>query len=66
MHLAKSLVAEGGSVGYASESCVYHLHHEKWSQVQRRFEREALALRNHTFNNTAARCNPVFSQSSHR
>ena len=44
MHLAKSLVAEGGSVGYASESCVYHLHHEKWSQVQRRFEREALAL----------------------
>ena len=44
MHLAKRLVAAGGSVGYVAEACVFHLHHEQWSQVQRRFEREALAL----------------------
>ena len=44
MHLAKRLVRDGGCVGYVAESCVYHLHHEKWSQIKRRFEREALAL----------------------
>ena len=44
MHLAKRLVNEGGTVGYVAEACVYHLHHEKWQQISRRFEREALAL----------------------
>lgn len=44
MHLAKRLVANQGLVGYAGDSCVYHCHHESWEQVQRRFEREALAL----------------------
>jgi len=44
MHLAKRLVAEQGAVGYVADASVRHLHHETWQQVQRRFEREALAL----------------------
>ncbi len=44
MHLAKRLVANQGLVGYAGDACVYHLHNETWKQIQRRFEREALAL----------------------
>ena len=45
MHLAKRLVANHGLVGYAGNACVYHLHNETWKQIQRRFEREALAHR---------------------
>lgn len=44
MDLAKRLVAEHGRVGYVADASVYHLHHETWKQVQRRFERESLAL----------------------
>ena len=44
MHLAKRLISFGGSIGYVAEACVYHLHHERWTQIKRRFEREALAL----------------------
>ena len=44
MHLAKRLVSNGGVIGYVAEACVYHLHHENWRQIERRFEREALAL----------------------
>lgn len=44
MHLAKRLVADGLRIAYVAEACVYHLHDESWAQVQRRFEREALAL----------------------
>ena len=44
MHLAKRLVSNGGVVGYVSEAYVYHIHHENWRQIERRFEREALAL----------------------
>ena len=44
MHLAKRLLADYGSVGYVAEARVVHIHHENWAQVQRRFEREALAL----------------------
>jgi rhamnosyltransferase len=45
MHLAKRLVAEQGAVGYVADATVRHIHHENWQQVQRRFEREALALK---------------------
>ena len=45
MLLAKQLVTDGGTIGYVAEACVYHLHHENWSQIKRRFERESLALR---------------------
>jgi rhamnosyltransferase len=44
MHLAQRLVADGKTVGYIAEASVFHYHHESWPQVQRRFEREALAL----------------------
>jgi glycosyltransferase involved in cell wall biosynthesis len=44
MELAKRLVAGGGKVGYVAEACVYHYHRESWTQVKRRFEREAIAL----------------------
>jgi len=43
--LAKKLYLEGSNIGYVAQAEVYHLHHENWSQVKRRFEREALALR---------------------
>jgi glycosyltransferase involved in cell wall biosynthesis len=44
MELAKRLCAAGGKVGYVAEACVYHHHLESWPQVERRFEREAIAL----------------------
>jgi len=44
MQLAKRLCEAGGRVGYVSDACVYHYHHESWPQVRRRFEREAIAL----------------------
>jgi glycosyltransferase involved in cell wall biosynthesis len=44
MHLAKRLVERGLKIGYVAEAAVYHLHNETWTQVRRRFEREAIAL----------------------
>lgn len=44
MALARSLVNDGGKVAYVAEAAVFHLHHETWSQIRRRFEREAIAL----------------------
>lgn len=44
MHLAKRLVSQGYKIGYVAEAPVYHIHDESWSQVRRRFEREAVAL----------------------
>lgn len=44
IHMAQRLVADGQKVGYVAEAGVFHYHHESWPQVQRRFEREALAL----------------------
>ena len=44
MHLAKRLVSQGHKIGYVAEASVYHIHDESWSQVKRRFEREAIAL----------------------
>lgn len=45
MHLAKRIIADGFRVKYCPQSLVFHLHHEKWSQIRRRYEREAIALR---------------------
>ncbi|MBK1720027.1 MBL fold metallo-hydrolase [Thiocystis violacea] len=45
MELAQRLVGAGGRVVYVPEAAVYHHHQESWGQIQRRFEREALALR---------------------
>lgn len=44
MELAQRLVRDGGRVGYIAEAAVYHHHEESWPQIQRRFEREAIAL----------------------
>jgi L-ascorbate metabolism protein UlaG (beta-lactamase superfamily)/glycosyltransferase involved in cell wall biosynthesis len=44
MELAKRLVQQGGKVAYVPDAAVYHYHEESWPQVQRRFEREAIAL----------------------
>lgn len=44
MELGQRLVRAGGRIGYVAEACVYHYHAESWKQVERRFEREALAL----------------------
>lgn len=44
MELAQRLTAQGGYVMYVPEAKVFHLHDESWAQVQRRFEREAVAL----------------------
>jgi glycosyltransferase involved in cell wall biosynthesis len=45
MHLARALVQRGYKVVYVPAAAVYHHHHEKWRQVKRRYEREAIALR---------------------
>ncbi len=44
MELAQRLVKLGGEILYVPNAVVYHYHEESWSQVQRRFEREAIAL----------------------
>jgi L-ascorbate metabolism protein UlaG (beta-lactamase superfamily)/glycosyltransferase involved in cell wall biosynthesis len=45
IELAQRLVKNGGKVAYAPEAPVYHYHEESWAQIQRRFEREAIALK---------------------
>lgn len=45
MELAKRLVSAQHKIGYVAEAPVFHHHKESWSQIRRRFEREALALR---------------------
>lgn len=44
LHLAKRLMEAGQNIAYTARACVHHLHDESWEQVERRFEREALAL----------------------
>lgn len=44
MELAKRLVSSNGAVGYVAEAAVYHIHDESWATLQRRYEREAIAL----------------------
>lgn len=45
MHLARTLWQKGRKIIYAPRACVFHYHHEKWRQVLRRYQREAIALR---------------------
>jgi rhamnosyltransferase len=44
MELAQRLIAADLQIAYVPAAAVYHYHHESWSQVKRRYEREALAL----------------------
>lgn len=45
MALARRLTDEGERLGYVAEAPVFHHHSESWAAIRRRFEREALALR---------------------
>jgi GT2 family glycosyltransferase len=45
LELAQRLVRQGGNVVYVQDAAVLHHHQESWFQIQRRFEREAIALR---------------------
>jgi rhamnosyltransferase len=44
IHLAKRLHEAGELTVYVPNAAVYHYHHERWRQVKRRYEREAIAL----------------------
>lgn len=46
IYLGLQIVAAGFRIHYAADSVVSHLHHESWQQIKRRYEREAIALRN--------------------
>jgi hypothetical protein len=45
MELAKRLWLKGHKIGYVAEAVVEHIHDESWQKIERRYEREALALR---------------------
>lgn len=45
MELAKRLWLNGHKIGYVAEAVVEHIHDESWQKIERRYEREALALR---------------------
>ncbi|MEI6644121.1 MAG: glycosyltransferase [Novosphingobium sp.] len=45
MELGKRLLQKGHKIGYVAEAVVEHIHNETWKKVERRYEREALALR---------------------
>ena len=46
MELAQRLINNNGKVSYVAQASVIHHHNESWAQVERRFEREAIALKN--------------------
>ncbi|MFD2580832.1 hypothetical protein ACFSTD_24200 [Novosphingobium colocasiae] len=45
MELAKRLYSKGHAISYVPDAAVEHIHEESWEKVRRRYEREALALR---------------------
>jgi rhamnosyltransferase len=45
MYLAKQLWLKKWQIVYVPEASVYHYHHERWAQIKRRYEREAIALK---------------------
>jgi rhamnosyltransferase len=44
MFIAKQIYQDKGLIGYISDSVVYHIHDETWTQIKTRYEREAIAL----------------------
>lgn len=44
MFLARLIVNADLKLGYVAEAAVYHIHDERWQQVELRYEREAVAL----------------------
>ena len=45
MELAKRFFQDGGKIEYVSSAKVFHIHDESWIQTKRRYEREALAMK---------------------
>ncbi|MEH1983309.1 MAG: glycosyltransferase [Nostoc sp.] len=45
MYLGKQLVKANMFIGYVAEAAIYHHHHEPSSIIKRRYEREAIALK---------------------
>lgn len=45
MVLAKTIMKEGGKIGYVADAPVVHIHEENLNQIRRRYYREALTLR---------------------
>lgn len=45
MVLGKTIVNDGGKIGYVSDAVVIHVHEESYRQTRRRYYREALTLR---------------------
>jgi len=44
MELAKRIMFAGKSLAYVDDATVYHIHDETWRKIERRYEREAIAL----------------------
>ncbi len=44
MELALRLTKQGGKIAYVADAAVFHYHTEDWHIIERRFEREAIAL----------------------
>lgn len=44
MELALRLTKQGSKIAYTSTAAVFHYHSESWRSIERRFEREAIAL----------------------
>lgn len=45
MVLGKALINDGKAIAYCADATVIHIHEENWSQVRRRYYREALVVR---------------------
>ena len=45
MELAKRYTSRGGKTAYSADAGVYHIHDESWAQTFRRYEREAISLK---------------------
>ena len=45
MVLGRSIVNDGGKIGYVADASVIHIHEESFREIRRRYYREALTLR---------------------
>ena len=45
MELAKRFLEKNGKIAYISNASVFHIHDESWNQTLKRYEREAIALK---------------------
>ena len=45
MEWSKHFFAKGFKIAYVAKASVFHIHEESWSQIRKRYEREAFALK---------------------